>query len=261
MDAVAEILVERELLIDAAPETVWELLVDPGQITQWMGTNAKLEARRGGEYRLAVIPGHTARGEVVEIDAPRRLVYTWGWEGNERVPPGSTVVEFDLQPRGDRTLLRFTHRELPTSESAASHAHGWDHYLPRLVQAARGENPGVDAWVTSQTIKNYFDALKQKGDWQSLLADDMTFSSFTSPVKSISGKRAYLQATERFYSSIITGELRELIVDGDKAVALTRYELQGPAGRFTSDVAEIFTVRDGRIATFGIYFDTAPFPK
>ena len=27
------------------------------------------------------------------------------------------------------------------------------------------------------------------------------------------------------------------------------------------DVAEIFAVRDARIASFGIYFDTAPFPK
>jgi uncharacterized protein YndB with AHSA1/START domain len=27
-----------------------------------------------------VIPGSTAVGEFVEIDPPRRLVHTWGWE-------------------------------------------------------------------------------------------------------------------------------------------------------------------------------------
>lgn len=53
-----------------------------------------------------------------------------------------------------------------------------------------------------------------------------------------------------------------MIVDGEKACAFTRYELQAPnGGRFTSDVAELFTVKDGRIETFSIYFDSAPFPK
>jgi len=56
--------------------------------------------------------------------------------------------------------------------------------------------------------------------------------------------------------------VRSLIVDGATACALTRYELQPPRGAaFQSDVAEIFTVRDGKIDTFGIYFDTSPYPK
>jgi ketosteroid isomerase-like protein len=50
-------------------------------------------------------------------------------------------------------------------------------------------------------------------------------------------------------------------VEGPKACALTRYQLQGPADVFQSDVAEIFTVRDGKIDSLGIYFDSAPFPK
>jgi ketosteroid isomerase-like protein len=56
-------------------------------------------------------------------------------------------------------------------------------------------------------------------------------------------------------------EVRQLTVDGDRAVALTRYQLRGPTGDFTSDVAEAFGVADGKISSFGIYFDTAPFPK
>jgi ketosteroid isomerase-like protein len=57
-------------------------------------------------------------------------------------------------------------------------------------------------------------------------------------------------------------EVRDLVVDGDKACALTRYELH-PPGRspFDSDVAEVFEVRDGQIRSFAIYFDSSPFPK
>jgi hypothetical protein len=39
-------------------------------------------------------------------------------------------------------------------------------------------------------------------------------------------------------------------------------EMQPPSGEtFTSDVAEFFTVKNGKIDTFVIYFDSAPFPK
>jgi hypothetical protein len=42
--------------------------------------------------------------------------------------------------------------------------------------------------ATDETIQGYFSNLKQKGNWQSFLADDTTFTSYTSPVKKIEGK-------------------------------------------------------------------------
>lgn len=150
MDAITEsISVEREVAIAASPETVWELLVDPEQARRWMGQSASFELRPGGRYRVEVIPGHTASGEFVEIDPPRRLVHTWGWEAGSgsAVAPGSTTVEYELIPDGDGTLLRFSHRNLPSAEAAESHAHGWDHYLERLTAVATGGAPGVDPWI------------------------------------------------------------------------------------------------------------------
>jgi ketosteroid isomerase-like protein len=115
---------------------------------------------------------------------------------------------------------------------------------------------------TKDTIESYFRSLKQKTGWDSYLADDMVFTSFTNPGKRISGKAAYLTATKPFYSGIIDFELRDLLVEGDKACALTRYQLQRPnLPAFQSDVAEIFQVRNGKIVAFDIYFDSAPFPK
>jgi len=116
--------------------------------------------------------------------------------------------------------------------------------------------------TTKETIDGYFDALRQGNGWQSFLSDAMTFTSFTSPVKQLAGKDAYLQATKRFYSTINSVQVREVLVDNGRACAFTHYELQPPGGQpFTSDVAELFTVRDGKIDSFAIYFDSAPFPK
>ncbi|TMK70921.1 MAG: transcriptional regulator [Actinobacteria bacterium] len=144
----------REIEIDASPETIWQFLVDPEKATRWMGQAATLDPRPGGVYRVEVIPGHTARGEFVELDPPHRLVQTWGWEpgeeGERPVPPGSSTIEIELVADGDGTLLRFTHKDLPDAKNVESHAHGWDHYFARLAIAAAGGDPGADPWLSGQ---------------------------------------------------------------------------------------------------------------
>ena len=145
--------VEREIAIAARPETVWEFLVDEEKAIRWMGLRATFDPQPGGLYLVDVVPNHTARGEFVELDPPHRLVFTFGWDANDDgpnpVPPGSTTIEIELVPDGDGTLLRFLH-ELRTVETAASHAHGWDHYLERLVVAAGGGDVGADPWASGE---------------------------------------------------------------------------------------------------------------
>jgi uncharacterized protein YndB with AHSA1/START domain len=143
--------VRRAVEIDASPETVWQLLVDPAKATAWWGSAMRLDPRPGGEIRIEVTPRSIAVGEFVEVDPPRRLVYTWGWEagggGPELVPPGSSTVEVELVPTGGGTTLILTHRGLPSDESRAEHGAGWDHYLGRLAVRAGGGDPGPDPWA------------------------------------------------------------------------------------------------------------------
>lgn len=115
--------------------------------------------------------------------------------------------------------------------------------------------------TTRNVITSYFKLLERKTGWDVLLADHVVFTSFTSPNQRLSGKETFLEATRRFYSSIQSFEVKSLLVEGSNACALTRYQLQGPVGTFASDVAEIYSVRDGKIDSLGIYFDSAPFPK
>lgn len=116
--------------------------------------------------------------------------------------------------------------------------------------------------TTRDTIQAYFNSLKQKKGWETFLSDDMTFTSHTSPIKRVAGRAAYLEATKRFYSMIAALEVKDLVVDGNKVCALTRYELQPPGGpAFESHVAEVFEVRNGMIGSLDIYFDSAPFTK
>ena len=140
-------VVEREIRIAARPETVFDFFVDPEKMVQWKGRKADLDPRPGGTYRVEINEEAIARGEYVEIDAPSRVVFTWGWEGQESgvhaVPPGSSRVEVDLIPDGDGTIVRLRHLDLP-EQSREIHGQGWDLYLGRLARVAAGEDPTPD---------------------------------------------------------------------------------------------------------------------
>lgn len=116
--------------------------------------------------------------------------------------------------------------------------------------------------TTRDTIQSYFDSLKGNSGWEAFLSEEIVFTSFTSPVKRVSGRAAYLEATKRFFSMIKALEIKGILVDDERACVLTRYELQVPGGpAFEAQVAELFEVRDGKIKSLEIYFDSAPFPK
>ena len=139
-------VVRREVRIAAAPETVFEFLTDATKRVRWAGTHAESDPRLGGAHRTVINPGHIVSGEYVEVLRHRRVVCTWGWIDSPAMPPGSTVVQFDLAPDGSGTVLRVAHAMLP---EAAREGHGevWDHYLSRLAAAAAGGDPGPDPWA------------------------------------------------------------------------------------------------------------------
>jgi uncharacterized protein YndB with AHSA1/START domain len=138
--------VQREIHIAAPPATVFAFLTDPEKILSWMGAEVTTEAHPGGLYLVKGVGdgAHVARGEFREVVPVHRLAYSFGWEGREAVPPGSSLVEIDLIDRNGGTLLRMTHSGLPDTAQCAAHDKGWAHYLGRLAMAAAGRNPGID---------------------------------------------------------------------------------------------------------------------
>jgi uncharacterized protein YndB with AHSA1/START domain len=141
------LVVRRETQIAAPPATVFAFLTDPDKILRWMGTEAATEMHPGGLYLVKGVGGthnRTARGAFREVVPVHRLAYTFGWDGDETVSPGSSLIEIDLIDRDGGTLVRMTHSGLPNAEQCAAHARGWAHYFDRLTTAASGGNPGKD---------------------------------------------------------------------------------------------------------------------
>jgi uncharacterized protein YndB with AHSA1/START domain len=142
VDAEDPRVVEVEARISAAPGEVFPYLTDPEKYTRWKGLAADLDPRPGGVFRVQMSPDTAVRGFFVEVVPPRRVVFTWGWEDNEQIPPGSTTVEITLAPDGDGTILHLRHSGFSDDAAASMHREGWALLAPRLANAVVGAGPG-----------------------------------------------------------------------------------------------------------------------
>ncbi len=139
--------IQREVFIEAPQATVFAFFTDPDKMSRWMGVSHTLEPRQGGIFLVDVHSGNVAKGEFREVTPISRLVFTWGWDSEETsVPPGSSIIEVNLTPKDNGTLLEFTHSGLP-EPAVAPHTMGWEHYLGRLTIAAAGGDPGPDPMI------------------------------------------------------------------------------------------------------------------
>jgi uncharacterized protein YndB with AHSA1/START domain len=125
-------IVERETVVSCAPAEAWRWWTEPPLLVRWMGSAAEVDLRPGGAIRIVYGNGAVMAGEVVTLDPPRRLDFTWGWEDPEEiVRPGESRVEVVFEPVAGGTRVVVRHRDLPEGERAG-HAEGWDYFLGRL---------------------------------------------------------------------------------------------------------------------------------
>ena len=137
---------DKTVVVPLDPDATFDLVTRPERLRRWQTVAARVDLQAGGEYRWTVVPGHSAAGTFSEIVPGKRVVYTWGWEGDDELPPGSSTVTVTLTPTAGGTEVRLVHDGL-TDEQAARHAEGWNHYLDRLVAAAQKSDAGPDDWA------------------------------------------------------------------------------------------------------------------
>lgn len=137
-------ILEVSVHIKARPETVFGYFTDPVKYAQWMGSEVTIDAAPGGRYRVRMRDGVEVSGQFVEVEEPRRIVFTWGWTHDLAVAPGSTRVEVSLTEDGDGTIVVLRHHGLPDAAQREHHREGWRVYLDRLAVRATGGDPGPD---------------------------------------------------------------------------------------------------------------------
>ena len=136
----------KSVTLPVSPDEAFALVTQPDRLRRWQTVSAYVDLRAGGEYRWTVTPGHVAGGTFREVEPGRRVVFGWGWEGNDDLKPDASTVTVTVEPDGDGSKVTLVHEGLDELQ-AASHAEGWNHYLERLVKLATTGDAGQDEWA------------------------------------------------------------------------------------------------------------------
>jgi uncharacterized protein YndB with AHSA1/START domain len=135
----ATLVVRRQ--IKATPEKLFAAWTRPELLMCWWGPEgvacpaAEIDLRVGGSYRIA---NRFPDGNIIwiagmfeEIDAPRRLVYTWKLQ-SQTGPPERVTVCFVADR--DMTEVVITHERIPNEAARTGHERGWAGCLDSLAK-------------------------------------------------------------------------------------------------------------------------------
>ena len=119
--------VEREAVLPASPDEVWEALTDPDRLEEWLGHDVRMEPVEGGEVRVSDQGGERS-GTVEKVVERELLTFTWARPGERE-----SRVEFAVEtaPGGSRLIVTES-RTGPVGMAGASAARAAAAWEPRL---------------------------------------------------------------------------------------------------------------------------------
>lgn len=139
--------IEREVVVAAPVERVWEVITQAEHIGTWFGdAGTEIDLRPGGQLTIHWRQYGTTFGEVVAVEPTSRFAYRWALAHDVELTDGnSTLVEFLLVPDGDSTRVRvvesgFTDLAADVAQQAKhaqENTEGWGAELAELAEYAR----------------------------------------------------------------------------------------------------------------------------
>ena len=126
--------VRFERLIDQSPETVWEALVKPELLAEWLAP-ATFDGFAGGSVALDFDEDQKVTGTVLVWEPPSVLEYSWTFTGES-----DSMLRFELTAVESGTRLVLEHRLLPPDQ-AVGYGAGWHAHLDILEATVMGSEP------------------------------------------------------------------------------------------------------------------------
>ena len=146
-------LLARSIEIRARRETVFSFFTDSARFAAWWGAGSSIDPRPGGAVRIRYPNGVEAHGEVLELEAPERVVLSYGYPAPDApvpVPVGGTRIEIVLEEVAAGTLVHLRHW---FAEAAVrdEHVQGWRYQLALFANAVAAVEHAaaterVDGW-------------------------------------------------------------------------------------------------------------------
>jgi len=194
---------DRTVLIKAKPETVFRFFTDSERWAEWWGTGSTIDATPGGRVYIRYPNGTEASGEVLEVRAPRRIVFTFGYESGKPIAPGSSRITIGLEANAAGTRLNLLH-EFEEAGPRDEHVQGWRFQLSLFGNLVANEVFGneaviVDAWFEAWAIP---DDKAREDLLANIVTPTIQFRDLFSLLDGLGDLTAHAGATQRFMPGI-----------------------------------------------------------
>jgi uncharacterized protein YndB with AHSA1/START domain len=141
---------DRTITIGARPETVFSFFTNDERWASWWGRGSAIDPKPGGRMLIRHPNGIEFSGEVVEVHAPDRIVFTYGATHLPTLGPGSSLVTIRLESVAEGTRLSLRH-EFADAGDRDHHVQGWRYQLSLFANvvsdlAQSGAAEIVDRW-------------------------------------------------------------------------------------------------------------------
>ncbi len=195
--------VDRNILIEADRETVFGFFTDNARWATWWGAGSTVDPRPGGVVRIQHSNGLVSDGEVLEVSAPARFVFTFSLHGERLIPAEESRVTIRLEQQADGTMLRLTH-ELADPVVRDLMVQGWRFHFSLFANAvANYVNAGapdvVDAWFSLWTEP---DAAAREATLDRIAVRKVRFRDRYSRLDGIDEVVAHTGASQKFMPGI-----------------------------------------------------------
>jgi len=239
----------RTVVIRAAPETVFRFFTDSARWASWWGAGSTIDAQPGGKVYIRHAEGTESLGEVLEVRAPERIAFTYGFASGKPIPPGSSRVTIRLEPDEEGTRLHLLH-EFPDAGTRDEHVQGWRFQLSLFAnvvanEAYAGAASAVGAWFDAWTIA---DEKARQEALVKIVGPEIRFRDRFSLLDGMADLAAHIGASQRFMPGIALrrkGNVRHCQgtvladwsasgADGKERMTGTNVFVFGPDGRIDS---------------------------
>ncbi|MEZ5318789.1 MAG: SRPBCC domain-containing protein [Vicinamibacterales bacterium] len=239
---------DRTILIHAPRDTVFAFFTDSRLWASWWGDGSSIDPTPGGAVYIRYPNGVEASGEVIDVEAPARMTFSFGFVTGQPIPPGGSRVSIRLTavPQGTELTLRHEFAEAGVRDEFVQ---GWRYQLARFgnVVADRqhaGAAATIDRWFTAW---NEPDASARLATLEATCAPAVSFRDRFGFVDGVSELAAHVEAARRFMPGLTLGrrgEVRHVL-----GWVLTDWSAVKADGTSAGQGTDLFRLdADGRIA-------------
>jgi uncharacterized protein YndB with AHSA1/START domain len=242
---------DRSVLIQASPGTVFRFLTDSARWAKWWGAGSTIDARADGKVLIRNPGGIEVLGEVLEVVPPERIVFTYGFATGKPIPAGSSRVTISLEPCEAGTRLHLLH-EFPEAAVRDDHVQGWRYQLSLFAnivsdEVFAGAASVVDGWFEAWAVS---DDRTRDAAFAKIAMADIRFRDRFSLLDGLADLSAHAGASQRFMpgvrmlrkddvrhcQGVVLADWIASAADGRELMSGTNVFVLGPDARITSAV-------------------------